>query len=185
MKVEQNKVISLSYKLEANGDVIEVVTKEKPMQFMYGAGYLLPKFEEQISNKSTGDKFDFVLQASEAYGEIDEEAIVPLPKSAFEIDGVFDEQFIQTGKNLPMQDQDGNRMYGTVEKIDANTVTMNFNHPLAGNALHFVGEIVDVREATPEDLSGHCGHGCGCGCDYCDDEDDCRDEDGCSCGCDC
>jgi FKBP-type peptidyl-prolyl cis-trans isomerase SlyD len=178
MKVEQNKVISLSYKLEADGNVIEVVTKEKPMQFMYGVGYLLPKFEEQIANKRTGDKFDFVLQVGEAYGEIDEQAIILLPKSAFEIDGNFDEQFIQVGKNLPMQDQDGNRLYGTVENIEENTVTMNFNHPLAGNTLHFVGEIVDIREATPEDLSGHCG--CSCGCDSCG-EDNCCDEDDCCC----
>ncbi|MDR0726210.1 MAG: peptidylprolyl isomerase [Prevotellaceae bacterium] len=183
MKVEQNKVVSLSYNLEADGNVIEVVTKEKPMQFMYGAGYLLPNFEYQIANMNMGDKFDFVLQADEAYGEIDEQAIITLPKSSFEIDGDFDEQFVQVGKSLPMQDQEGNRMYGTVENIDDNTVTMNFNHPLAGSALHFSGEIVDIREATPEDLAGHCGNGCNCGCD-CYDEDsgcDCCDEDGCEC----
>jgi FKBP-type peptidyl-prolyl cis-trans isomerase SlyD len=181
MKVEQNKVVSLSYNLEADGNVIEVVTKEKPMQFMYGAGYLLPNFEYQIVNMSTGDKFDFVLQAADAYGEIDEQAIISIPKSSFEIDGDFDEQFVQVGKTLPMQDQEGNRLYGTVESIDDNAVTMNFNHPLAGNALHFAGEIVGIREATPEDLAGHCGHGCDCGCD-CYDEDGCCDED--SCGCD-
>jgi FKBP-type peptidyl-prolyl cis-trans isomerase SlyD len=174
MKVEQNKVVSLSYKLEADGDEIEVVTKENPMQFMYGAGYLLPKFEKEIANKSIGDKFDFILQAVDAYGEINENAIMELPKNAFEIDGKFDDEYIAIGANIPMQDQEGNRMYGIVEKIDNTTVTMNFNHPLAGNALHFTGEIVDVREATPEDLSGSCS--CGCchdDCEECGDDDDC------------
>ncbi|MDR2026693.1 MAG: FKBP-type peptidyl-prolyl cis-trans isomerase [Prevotellaceae bacterium] len=181
MKVEQNKVVSLSYRLEANGNVIEEVTKEKPVQFMYGVGYLLPKFEKQIENMSTGDKFDFILQALEAYGEIDEEAILDLPKNVFEIDGKFDDKYIKTGESIPMQDQEGNRLYGVVEKVGDSMVTMNFNHPLAGNTLHFAGEIVDVREATPEDLSGSCG--CGCGCD-CDDNCECEDNN-CGCGCNC
>jgi FKBP-type peptidyl-prolyl cis-trans isomerase SlyD len=178
MKVEQNKVVSLSYKLEADGDVIEVVTKDKPMQFMYGVGYLLPKFEKQIANMSIGDKFDFILQAADAYGEIDEQAIMKLSKDVFEIDGKFDDKYVKIGANIPMQDQEGNRLYGIVENIDNTTVTMNFNHPLAGNVLHFTGEIVNVREATPEDLSS-C-HECNCGYD-CDD--DCCDEDSCCCGC--
>ncbi|MDR2651909.1 MAG: FKBP-type peptidyl-prolyl cis-trans isomerase [Prevotellaceae bacterium] len=171
MKVEQNKVVSLSYKLEANGDVIEVVTKEEPMQFMYGIGYLLPKFENQIANLGIGDKFDFILQANEAYGEIDEQAILELPKNVFEIDGKFDEKYIKIGESIPMQDQEGNRLYGVVEKVNDASVIMNFNHPLAGRTLHFAGEIVDVRDATPEDLSGSCG--CSCGCD-CNDDCDCE-----------
>jgi FKBP-type peptidyl-prolyl cis-trans isomerase SlyD len=175
MKVEQNKVVSLSYRLEANGTLIEEITKEKPLQFLYGAGYLLPKFEKQIENMSTGDKFDFILQAIEAYGEIDEQAILDLPKNVFEIDGKFDEQYIKIGENIPMQDQEGNRLYGTVEEINDNMVTMNFNHPLAGSVLHFAGEIVNVRETTPDDLSGSCG----CGCNY---EHECEDD---NCGCDC
>jgi FKBP-type peptidyl-prolyl cis-trans isomerase SlyD len=180
MKVEQNKVVSLSYRLEADGNEVEVVTKDQPMEFMYGVGYLLPKFEEQIADMNIGDKFDFVLQASEAYGEIDEEAIIEIPKNAFKIDGTFDEQLVQIGKSIPMQDQEGNRMYGTVEEIRNTTVIMNFNHPLAGNVLHFAGEIINVREATPDDFSSNCG--CGCDCD-CDSYDDCCEDNNCDCGC--
>jgi FKBP-type peptidyl-prolyl cis-trans isomerase SlyD len=176
MKVEQNKVVSLTYTLEVDDCVIEVVTKEKPMQFMYGTGYLLPKFEEQIANMNIGDKFDFVLQAGEAYGEIDQNAILDLPKNIFEINGRFDNQYVKVGESIPMQDQEGNRLYGTVESISSETVTMNFNHPLAGNILHFDGEIIDVREATPEDLQGSCGCGCNCNCD-----DDCYGDEHCNC----
>jgi FKBP-type peptidyl-prolyl cis-trans isomerase SlyD len=178
MKIEQNKIVTLSYKLEANGNTVEEVTKEKPVQFMYGIGYLLPKFEEQIANMIAGDHFDFTLQAADAYGEINEEDIVELPKDVFEIDGKFDEQFIKIGNNISLQDQDGNRMYGTVEAISNDTVTMNFNHPYAGSALHFAGEIVNVREASPEDLSGSCC--CGCNCS----DDDCCEDDDCCCNCD-
>jgi FKBP-type peptidyl-prolyl cis-trans isomerase SlyD len=177
MKIEQNRVVSLSYRLEANGNEIEVVAKENPMQFMYGAGYLLPTFEDKIANMSVGDKFDFILQAVDAYGEINEDAIMEIPKNAFEVEGKFDDEYIVIGANIPMQDQEGNRLYGIVEKIEDYAVTMNFNHPLAGNELHFTGEIVDIREATPEDLLGNCS------CDCCS-QDDCCDncyDDDCSC----
>ena len=75
MKIQTNKVVSLSYTLTVDGDVIETVTAEKPMQFIYGTGYLLPKFEENIKEKSVGDLFDFVLAAADAYGEINEKSI--------------------------------------------------------------------------------------------------------------
>ena len=84
MKIQTNKVVSLSYTLTVDGDVIETVTAEKPMQFIYGTGYLLPKFEENIKEKSVGDLFDFVLAAADAYGEINEDAIIELPKHIFD-----------------------------------------------------------------------------------------------------
>lgn len=186
MKIEQNKVVSLSYELESDGELIEVVTEEKPMKFMFGSGYLLPKFEESIGNMNEGEKFDFLLKPADAYGEINEEAILQLPKSIFEIDGNFDDENIKVGENVPMRDEDGNRLYGTVEKVEKDTVTMNFNHPLAGCALHFSGRIVNVRDALPEDFAGSCGCGCGdsgCDCD-CDCDCDCNDEaSGCGCNC--
>jgi len=180
MKIEQNKVVALSYKLEADGDVIEVVTSEKPMEFLYGVGYLLPKFEDQIKDMKIGDTFDFVLSPTEAYGEIEEDAIIDMSKSVFEVDGKFDDEYIQVGQSVPMQDEEGGRLYGVVEEITDTTVKMNFNHPLAGSALHFSGAVVAVREATPEDLAG----GCSCGCE-CDSDCECDEEENCGCGCGC
>ena len=69
MKIGTNKVVSLAYTLEVEGDVMETVTSEKPLEFIFGTGYLLPKFEENVSNKVVGDAFDFTLTASEGYGE--------------------------------------------------------------------------------------------------------------------
>ncbi|MDR0559528.1 MAG: FKBP-type peptidyl-prolyl cis-trans isomerase [Prevotellaceae bacterium] len=175
MKIEQNKIVSLSYKLEADGEIIETVTKEKPMQFMYGVGYLLPKFEEQIKNMSVGDKFDFVLKASDAYGEWDEDAVFELSKEVFEIEGQFDSEHIKVGESIPMRDNDGNRLFGTVEALNKDTVTMNFNHPLAGSDLHFSGEVIEIREAAPEDLAGSCNCSCNCNCDdSCDSDCNCH-----------
>lgn len=169
MKIENNKVVSLSFTLTVDGEVIETVTNDKPMQFMYGTGYLLPKFEQNIAGKEVGDSFDFVLKADKAYGNVDPEAVIDLSKEIFMVDGKVDEEVLFVGNQVPMRDQDGNRLYGVVESIQDDTVTMNFNHPLAGSDLHFKGEVVVVRDATPEDLASQGGCGCGCGSEGCED----------------
>ena len=179
MKIENNKVVSLSYVLMVDGDVIQTVPNDKPMEFMFGTGYLLPKFEQNIEGKVVGDTFDFILSADEAYGQEDPEAVIELSKDVFMVDGEIDDEVLFVGNEIPMRDQDGNRLHGTVVSIQDDTVKMDFNHPLAGADLHFTGEIVSVREATPEDLAGSCG--CGCGCegnqDDCDCDDNCCHED--------
>ena len=172
MKIELNKVVSLSYTLEVDGDIIETVTAERPMQFIFGTGYLLPKFEENIKNKTVGDAFEFTLCAKDAYGEVIPDAIVELPKTIFEVDGKIQEDVLKVGNVLPMQDSEGNRLNGAIDEVKKDTVVMNFNHPLAGESLHFAGKVEAIREATSEELanglfgerSSQCGGGCGsCG----------------------
>lgn len=177
MKIENNKVVALSYTLKVDGEEIETVSKDKPMEFIFGTGYLLPKFEQNIEGKKVGDTFDFTLKAEEAYGQADPEAIIDLSKDIFMVDGVIDDSVLFVGSQVPMRDQDGNRLYGTVESIQDTTVTMNFNHPLAGQDLHFSGEVVNVRDVSPEDLASN---GCSCGCDNegCSDGN-CGDDCGC------
>ncbi len=170
MKVEKNKVVSLSYVLTVAGEVIETVTADKPMNFIMGTGYLLPKFEENVDGKQPGDAFEFLLPAVDAYGEVVPEAIVELPKSIFEVDGKIEDGLLVVGNVLPMSDNEGNRMNGAIDEVKSDTVVMNFNHPLAGEELHFKGAVVAVRDATLEELAnGLYGEkkasSCGCGCD--------------------
>lgn len=177
MKIEKNKVVSLSYTLMVEGDIIETVKADNPLKFIFGTGYLLPKFEENVLNKVKGDTFDFKLSAKEGYGEINNDAVVELPKDLFMVDGKVEEGLLTVGNVLPMQDSDGNRLQGTIDEIKEDVVIMNFNHPLAGSELHFKGEVVEVRESTPEELvnglygekasscsSGSCS-GCSGGCE--------------------
>ncbi|MDR2362583.1 MAG: FKBP-type peptidyl-prolyl cis-trans isomerase [Prevotellaceae bacterium] len=152
MKIEKNKVVSLSYVLYVDNDVIETVTAENPMNFIVGTGYLLPKFEKNLLDKASGDAFEFVLDAPDAYGEIVPEAIVELPKSIFEVDGVIEPNLLVIGNVLPMSDTDGNRLNASIDEVRDTTVIMNFNHPLAGDALHFKGTVLAVRDATPDEL---------------------------------
>ncbi len=171
MKITKDKVVSLTYELRLDhedGEIVETLSPEGPLVFLYGSGNLLPKFEENISGLLTGDSFSFNLAATEAYGEKDTDAIVNVPISVFTIDGQIDHQLLQVGKKIPMQDSSGNRLNGSIIEIGTDSVLMDFNHPLAGNKLYFKGQIVDVREATEEELNH--GHAIVAGtCDHCED----------------
>ncbi len=152
MKIGKETVVSLSYTLMVEGDVVETVKNDNPLRFIFGTGYLLPKFEENVADKVVGDTFEFVLSAKEGYGEINPEAVVELPKDMFMVDGKIEDGLLTLGNVLPMQDSDGNRLQGTIDEIKDDVVVMNFNHPLAGSELHFKGEVVEVREATPQEI---------------------------------
>jgi FKBP-type peptidyl-prolyl cis-trans isomerase SlyD len=177
MKIETNKVVSLSYVLTVDEDVVETVKADKPMQFIFGTGYLLPKFEANVEGKKVGDTFDFTLLAEDAYGGEDVNAIVELPKNIFEVDGKIEDGLLVVGNVLPMSDSAGNRLNGTINEIREDVVVMDFNHPLAGSDLHFKGEVVAVRDATDEELknglfgehAASCGGDCSSGCSGCGD----------------
>jgi FKBP-type peptidyl-prolyl cis-trans isomerase SlyD len=153
MKIDANKVVALSYTLKVDGDVMETVTAEQPMEFIFGTGYLLPKFEENVLGKSQGDDFEFILTSKEGYGDENPDAIVELPKDLFMVNGKIEEGLLTVGNVLPMQDSDGNRLQGTIDDIKEDVVVMNFNHPLAGADLYFKGSVISVREATPLELA--------------------------------
>ena len=176
MKISKNKVVSLSYELRTegkDGEIIETVDAGHPLMFIFGTDSLVPGFERNIENMETGDKFAFLLACEEAYGRALEEALVEIPKTVFIVDGEIDHDLLFEGNAIPMTDSQGNRLNGIVAEVKDDTVVMDFNHPLAGDDLYFSGTVVDVREATAEELergslqtncpSSGC-EGCGGGC---------------------
>ncbi len=178
MKVENNKMVAVNYQLTVEGVVVDKSQPDAPLQFICGTGMLLPKFEEAIQGKEVGDKVAFTLAPADGYGEVNPEAIVELPKSIFEVDGVVAEDMLFEGNHIPMADASGNRMMGIVKAVSEEGVTMDFNHPMAGATLNFEVEVAMVRDVTPEDMAP--AGGCGCGSNGC--ESDCGD---CSCDGDC
>lgn len=185
MKIATNKFISVSYDLNVGeGDereLMERATSETPLTFIFGTGSMLEAFEKNLEGLSQGDSFDFILAPDQAYGEYDEEHVVDLPRNIFEVDGKLDENVVFEGNTIPMMDSNGNRLQGSVVEVKDDIVTMDFNHPLAGETLNFAGSILEVREASAEEIAelfAPQGGGCGCGSCGCDDED----EDGCGCG---
>ncbi len=161
MKIDKNKVVTLTYELrildeKGEQNLIETANEEQPMVFIYGMSGLPDQFEENLGKLSTGDNFDFKLDTEDGYGEYNEEAVVDLPKNVFEVEGSVPENMLEEGNYIPMADSEGNQLQGRVVEVTDDTVKMDFNHPLAGKELYFKGKVENVREATKEEIDhGH------------------------------
>ena len=183
MNITINKSVILHYNLkenDVNGQLIESTYDSRPLDFVFGAGKMIPMFEEMLEGKIEGDKFAFSIPSEQAYGEINENAIMDLDLSIFEYHGKIDYDMLKVGNSIPMRDSRGNRIDGRVLSLDEKSVKMDFNHPLAGKNLFFEGEILSVTELSEEELAhvhshhhhgdscdsdgGGCGCGTGCGC---------------------
>lgn len=183
MRINKGALVQLQYRLmDRDGAIIEETREDEPMEFIYGMGLLLPAFEAELAGKEVGDKFDFKLEPENAYGEVNEELVLELDRKLFYIDGEFDEEVVYEGARVPMNTADGQIVHGLVKSIGEDKVTLDFNHDLAGELLHFVGEVTEVHEPRQEEYDRYFGHahgcgGCGGGCG--DHQHDC----GCGCGC--
>jgi FKBP-type peptidyl-prolyl cis-trans isomerase SlyD len=153
MEINNNKVVELIYTLIVDGKEADKTTEEKPLDFIFGTGTLLPKFEENILSKNPGDPFEFILSAEEGYGMPNTEMVVELPKSVFEVDGQLREDLLFVGNIIPMMNNMGGVMHGKVAEVKDEFIIMDFNHPMSGKELHFSGKILNVREATEEELT--------------------------------
>ncbi|WP_028297068.1 FKBP-type peptidyl-prolyl cis-trans isomerase [Olivibacter sitiensis] len=165
MNIVPNSVVALTYKLHTvdggKKEFVEEANSANPLVFLYGAGLMLPKFEENISGLSKGDKVDFELEAADGYGERDDQAVATLPADMFKEAGLP-----QVGDILPLQDNQGNQFRAKVLEVSPEAIGVDLNHPMAGKNLHFEIEVLEVREATEDELShghahgidGHAGH---------------------------
>lgn len=171
-----NKYVTVAYKLyttiDGKTEMQEEATKEHPFMFISGMGLTLDDFELQVAPLQKGEKFDFTLTPEQAYGPYFQEAVQQVPRNVFEINGKIDSNYIYEGAVVPLMNPDGERFNGTITEIGKDTITVDLNHPLAGHSLQFVGEIVENREATNQEIAdmakmlsgeGGCG-GCGGGC---------------------
>ncbi len=164
MTIETNKVVTITYELRENdisGAVIEVVNTDQPFVFLFGAGGLLPEFESNLSGKEVGSNFQFGILAASAYGEIDDEAMEYVPKEIFVIDGKIAEDLLQVDKVINLRNADGHLIRAKVVQVGDAEVLLDFNHPLAGVNLFFSGDILEVRDATAEELAHGHVHGPG------------------------
>lgn len=165
MQVDSNKVISVSYKLhsskEGNDPVfVEETNQENPLVFLFGSGQLIPEFENNLKGLSPGNSFEFRISAENAYGNMDDEALVKVSSDMFKVDGVLDLEIMRTGNTVPLLDRDGNQLLAKIVSIDGDDVMLDFNHPLAGQDLHFSGEVISVRDASAEEIDhGHAHDG--------------------------
>ncbi len=184
-KIMIGKYVELAYEIFVTDDNGEAsvckVSADRPDAFVFGHDKAMVRgFVNGIRGLQQGDKFDFTLEPDDAFGEFDNEMVIDVPRETFIVDGEFDTERVYIGAHVPMMTADGYRIDGIVEAIGDETVTMDFNHELAGERVHYVGEVLLVRDATADELSPK-HHHCGCGCEH--DHDHCE-HDGCDCdGC--
>ena len=186
MIVENEKVVTATYEMFVDGEngqeeLMERATTDHPLVYCHGIGMMLPKFEEALAGKQKGDKFDFRIDHTDAYGEYDEEGVLDLDKKMFfNGDGEFDSERVYVGAIVPMNTVDGQVVNAQILEVSKDKVTIDLNHPLAGENLHFVGEILDLRDVTPAELDalrhphkcggchGSCNSSCGDSCGNCE-----------------
>ena len=159
----KNKVISVEYNLykdTAEGELIESTVGQQPLVFLSGVGQMIPDFESNVVSLNTGDSFSFGIKAENAYGKRNEEGVIELPQDMFKNEGKLVEE-VAAGNILPLEDQNGNVHPAKVLSINEETITFDVNHPLADQDLHFTGKILEVREATAEELDHGHVHGVG------------------------
>lgn len=195
----ENKYIAVAYQLYVKDEedeqeaLTEQCDEQHPFQFISNLGCVLPAFEKALEDKATGDNFDFVIPCAEAYGEFKDEMMFDVPKHVFEINGRFDSEHIFEGNIIPLQGEDGSRFNATVIEVKAEAVTIDLNHPRAGEDLHFVGKVVELRPATNDEITGMVNMlsgegGCNCGCGGHCGEEGCggcgehHHDEGCGCG---
>lgn len=178
MKISDNQVVSIHYELRNvdNGEILDSNINAAPLSFIVGKGQIIPGLEEKIKELKAGENADIKVAAADAYGIYDENAVQTLPKEQFA--GLE----LQVGMTLYGQGEHGETVQVSVKNFNDETVEIDFNHPLAGKDLLFAISILEVREATADEiLNGYVGGGhggCGCGSGGCgshehDDDHEC------------
>lgn len=158
MQVAKNAVVTIDYTLKnPDGKVIDSSQSEgrQPLPYIHGAGGLIPGLESALEGKNPGDSLSVTIAPEQAYGIRDEKLVSTVAKTA------FGNNAIMVGAQFRTQDKQGHQQVVTITKIDADKVTVDSNHPLAGVTLHFDVTIKEVREATAEELAHGHVHGPG------------------------
>ncbi len=152
MKIDNNHVVMVHYTLTNDqGETLDSSVGGDPLAYLHGAQGIIPGLERELLGKAIGDKFKAVIQPEDAYGAISDELIDEVPRELF---GGVDE--IGVGMQFQAGDSSGATQIVTIRAITEDTVTVDGNHPLAGQVLHFDVSVDDIRPATQEEIEhGH------------------------------
>ncbi|MCE5207243.1 MAG: peptidylprolyl isomerase [Chloroflexi bacterium] len=149
--VEDDVVVTMRYELTVDGVVIDSSDNDEPIVFIQGQEDVIPGLEKAIYKMKAGEKKSIHVTPEDGYGEIDPEAFQDVPRDEFPSDIP-----LEPGVELEMKDEDGETLFATIVSVDKDVVKLDFNEPLAGKDLYFEVEIVDLRQATAEELDhGH------------------------------
>ena len=151
MEIADQCVASFHYTLtNDSGEVLDSSEGRQPLSYLHGAGNIVRGLESALSGRSTGERFDVTVRPADGYGERVDQLVQVVPREAFK--GI---EQLEPGMRFQAQTQQG-ALPVVVTKIEGDQVTVDGNHPLAGQTLHFAVEVTEVREASAEELEhGH------------------------------
>lgn len=150
-EVADDVVVSIEYTLTVDNEIVDSTEGDEPLQFLQGHQNIIPGLERELAGMKIGDNKKVLVSPSEAYGEIDPENVVDVPRNEFP-----QEIPLETGTELEVKNADGEVLSATIAEVNSDTVKLDFNHPLAGKELSFEVTIVDLRHASEEELAhGH------------------------------
>jgi len=175
-KVEKNKVVTFEYTLKNDGgEVLDSSQGTAPLSYIHGSAQIIPGLESEMADKSVGDKFSVSVEPEQAYGVKYDELVKKIDRAQL---GHIEN--LETGMQLQASDGQMNQIL-TVTEVTDQEVTLDANHPLAGERLHFDVEITEVREANADELASLQGDSCECGSCSCSGDDGCGDSEGSCC----
>lgn len=156
MLIGNNSVVSIQYELTNNaGEVLDASAENHPLTYLHGAGNIIRGLENELTGKTAGAAFSVTVQPEDGYGLHQPQLIQEVPRSAFP-----DPDALQAGMQFSAQSDQGT-MPVVISALNAETVTVDGNHPLAGEILHFAVRITEVRPASQEEISHGHVHGAG------------------------
>lgn len=156
MKVAANKVVSIDYTLkDDSGNVVDTSEGSEPLIYLHGASNIIPGLETALDGKTVGEEISVRVPPEQAYGARDDAKQQTVPKT------MFGDEDIRVGAQYHAAGPDGQHLTVTVVDVASDDVTVDANHPLAGYHLNFQVKVVDVREATAEELDHGHVHGPG------------------------
>jgi FKBP-type peptidyl-prolyl cis-trans isomerase SlyD len=154
LMIGKNAIVSIHYTLKNDdGQVVDSSEGRDPLSYLHGANNLIPGLEKELEGKTAGQSFNASIAPADAYGESNPQLVQTISKEMFQ--GVDE---VQPGMTFTAQGPQGQQQV-TVTQVEGDQVTVDANHPMAGKTLHFDVEIVNVREATAEELEHGHAHG--------------------------
>lgn len=176
MKIGDLKVGKLTYTIQAddaNGEILERATEDKPRVMMFGVGRIMKSFSDGLQGLEAGDDFAFTISPDHAFGSHNDEKVMAVAIDAFMEGDRIREDLLVIGNRVKLQDSEGHTFEGKIMEMKGDHVVMDFNHPLAGHSLFVKGKVLEVRDPTLEEMDeeveyrkthqshGHChDHGC-------------------------
>ena len=149
LTLTENIIGALAFTLYIEGEEIDSVDKNDPLEYLHGWENIVPGLEKALEGKQVGDQFDITIKPEDAYGLYDDEAIVEVDLEEFDEDS----EDPAVGLEVEMMDEEGDLITGTIIELRGDVALVDLNHELAGKTVRYVGEVVNVREPSEEELN--------------------------------